>query len=59
MTRYLSLAEYVWLAEQVTGVESAVLVKASRLDLADSALHALLGGQDAFEYPLRRLVNAV
>ena len=34
MTRYLSLAEYVWLAEQVTGVESAVLMKASRLAIA-------------------------
>jgi death on curing protein len=40
VTRYLSLAEYVWLAEQVTGVESSVLMKASRLDLAHSALHA-------------------
>ena len=38
MTRYLSLAEYVWLAEQVTGVGVAILAKASRLDLADSAL---------------------
>lgn len=34
------MAEYFWLAEQVTGVEAAVLVKASRVDLADSALHA-------------------
>jgi len=42
--RYLSLAEYVWLAEQVTGVEAAVLAKASRLDLADSALHAPAAG---------------
>lgn len=40
MTRYLDLAEYLWLAEQVTGVEAAVLAKASRIDLADSALHA-------------------
>ena len=37
MTRYLDLAEYLWLAEQVTGVEAAVLGKASRIDLADSA----------------------
>lgn len=44
MTRYLTLAEYVWLAEQVTGVEAAVLAKASRLDLADSALHAPAAG---------------
>ncbi len=39
MTRYLSLAEYLWLAEQVTGVEAAVLAKASRIDLADSVTH--------------------
>ena len=44
MTRYLTLAEYVWLAEQVTGVEAAVLAKASRLELADSALHAPAAG---------------
>ncbi len=44
MTRYLSLAEYVWLAEQVTGVQAAVLAKSSRLDLADSALHAPAAG---------------
>ena len=40
MTRYLTLAEYFWLAEQVTGVAAATLAKASRSDLADSALHA-------------------
>ena len=40
MTRYLSLAEYLWLVEQVTGIDAAVLAKAARLDLADSALHA-------------------
>ena len=40
MIRYLSLAEYFWLAGQVTGVEAAVLGKASRVDLAESALHA-------------------
>lgn len=40
MTRYVSLAEYFWLAEQVTGIEAAVLAKASRAELADSALHA-------------------
>jgi death-on-curing protein len=52
VTRYLSLAEYVWLAEQVTGVEAAVLSKASRLDLADSALHAPAAGfEDQDFYP--------
>ena len=40
MTRYLDLVEYLWLAEQVTGIEAAVLAKAGRTDLADSALHA-------------------
>lgn len=44
MTRYISLAEYFWLAEQVTGLEAAVLVKAARVDLADSALHAPQAG---------------
>ena len=44
MTRYIALAEYFWLAEQVTGIEAAVLVKAARVDLADSALHAPQAG---------------
>lgn len=44
MTRYLDLAEYLWLAEQVTGVNAATLAKASRIDLADSALHAPAAG---------------
>ncbi len=40
MTRYISLAEYFWLAEQVTGIDAAVIIKSSRTELADSALHA-------------------
>ncbi len=44
MTRYIGLAEYLWLAEQVTGVETTTLAKASRVDLADSALHAPAAG---------------
>ncbi len=44
MTRYLDLAEYLWLAEQVTGIDAATLAKASRVDLADSALHAPAAG---------------
>jgi death on curing protein len=44
VTRYLTLAEYLWLAEQVTDTEAAVLAKASRVDLADSALHAPAAG---------------
>ena len=38
MTRYLTLGEYFWLAERVTGIDAEVLAKASRADLADSAL---------------------
>jgi death-on-curing protein len=34
------LAEYFWLTEQLTGVEAAALIKSSRTELADSALHA-------------------
>jgi len=44
VTRYLDLAEYLWLAEQVTGIDAATLAKASRIDLADSALHAPAAG---------------
>lgn len=44
MTRYISLAEFVWLAEQVTGLRSAVITNASRIELADSALHAPAAG---------------
>jgi death-on-curing protein len=44
VTRYLTLAKYLWLAEQVTGTEASVLAKSSRVDLADSALHAPAAG---------------
>ncbi len=44
MTRYISLAEYLWLAEQVTVTPAETLAKSSRLDLADSALHAPSAG---------------
>ena len=44
MTRYLSLAEFWFLAEHVTGVDAATLINTSRIDLADSALHAPQAG---------------
>ena len=44
MTRYLDLAEYLWLAEQVTGISAEVLAASSRIELADSALHAPMAG---------------
>lgn len=40
MIRYITLPEYLWLAEQVTGIEVELLLKTARIDLADSALHA-------------------
>ncbi len=51
MTRYITLPEYYWLAEQVTGVDAAVLARTGRIDLADSALHApqaSFGGQEFY-----------
>jgi death-on-curing protein len=44
VTRFISLAEYFWLAEQVTGMEAAILISVSRVELADSALHAPQAG---------------
>lgn len=51
MTRYLSLAEFLVLAEGVTGIEAATLMKVSRLELADSALNApqaSFGGEEFY-----------
>lgn len=51
MTRYIALAEYYWLAEQVTGTEALSLMTAGRIELADSALHApaaAFGGQEFY-----------
>lgn len=44
MTRYISLAEYFWLAEQVTRTSAETLARTSRVDLADSALSAPMAG---------------
>lgn len=44
MTRYLSLTEFLWLAEEVTGISADVLSRSGRIDLADSALHAPMAG---------------
>lgn len=40
MTEYLDLVDYLMIAEAVTGIEAAVLAKAARLELAESALGA-------------------
>jgi death-on-curing protein len=50
VTRYITLGEYFWLAEQVTGVDADTLARASRSDLADSALHAPRAGFGHVEF---------
>lgn len=50
MTRYITLAEYFWLAQQATGVNADTLAKASRSELADSALHAPQAGFGDIEF---------
>lgn len=50
MTRYISLGEYFWLAEQVTGIDAASLSQAARVELADSALHAPQAGYGGHEF---------
>jgi death-on-curing protein len=40
LTRFISLPEFFWLAEQVTGIEAQVLANTGSVNLADSALHA-------------------
>jgi len=50
VTRYITLGEYFWLAEQVTGVDADTLSRASRSDLADSALHAPRAGFGHVEF---------
>ena len=48
--RYLTLAEALTIAEAVTGTNAAVLARASRLDLLDSALHAPQAGFGDVEF---------
>jgi death-on-curing protein len=48
--RYLTLAEALTIAEAVTGTPAAVLARASRLDLLDSALHAPQAGFGDVEF---------
>jgi len=50
VTRYVTLAEYLWLAGQVTGVDADTLARASRSELADSALHAPQAGFGDVEF---------
>jgi death-on-curing protein len=58
VTTYLSLAEFWYLAEHVTGIDAHTLIKASRVDLADSALHAPRAGFDDTDFYPRLLDKA-
>jgi death-on-curing protein len=50
VTRFITLAEYLWLAEQVTGNDAATLARTARIDLADSALNAPQAGFGGAEF---------
>lgn len=41
---YLDLADYVFIASEVTGLDIETVLKITQLDLADSALHAPAAG---------------
>lgn len=42
--RYLDLADYVAIAEEVTGLDETTVLRVANLDVADSALHAPAAG---------------
>ena len=50
MTCFIRLAEYFWLAEQVTGVDGVTLARAARAELAESALHGPAAGFGAEDF---------
>lgn len=50
MTFYLNLGEYLVLAEQALGIDATVLAKTSRIELAESALHAPAGEFGGHEF---------
>jgi death-on-curing protein len=47
---YVDLVDYVAIAAEVTGVDTAALMRTTRLDLADSALHAPASGFGDVEF---------
>jgi death-on-curing protein len=47
---YLDLADYVAIAQEVTGLDQAIVLKVANLDLADSALHAPAAGFDDSDF---------
>jgi death-on-curing protein len=47
---YVDLVDYVAIAAEITGLDTATLMRTARLDLADSALHAPASGFGDVEF---------
>ena len=49
-TEYLELADYLAIAAEITGLDEQTITKVTKLDLADSALHAPAAGFGEVEF---------
>jgi death-on-curing protein len=49
-TKYLELADYLAIAAEITGLDERTITKVTKLDLADSALHAPAAGFGEVEF---------
>ncbi len=47
---YLELADYLAIAAEITGLDEQTIIKVTKLDLADSALHAPAAGFGEVEF---------
>jgi death-on-curing protein len=60
VVRYLDLADYLVIAEAVTGIAAETLLRSARIHLAESALHAPAAGFGEVEfYPSFEMKAAV
>jgi death on curing protein len=50
LVRYLDLADYLVIAEAVTGIPADTLLTSARINLAESALHAPAAAFGGFEF---------
>ena len=49
-TEYLELADYLAIAAEITGLDEQTIIRVTKLDLADSALHAPAAGFGEVEF---------
>jgi death-on-curing protein len=49
-TEYLELADYLAIAAEITGLDERTIIRVTKLDLADSALHAPAAGFGEVEF---------